>query len=224
MLTELINPFHLAIALGPLAAYLLLVGMLNLTSRPFVTTGTRDAAAMGIGISGLVLLGPMYLLLPSATVFQWGSSVWLLLAAFYGLLLALSVLLIRPRLVIYNIAVEQVRPLLAQVASTLDNESRWAGNCLVLPRLGVQLNVESSPAMRNVQLVSAGPIQSYEGWRKLEKALVTALRETKGERNPIGISLIFSGFFLIAIMTFWMAQDPAMIAQTVHEMFDFSEK
>jgi 2-keto-4-pentenoate hydratase len=35
------DPLHLIIALGPLAMYLLLMGLFNLTRRPLVTTGTR---------------------------------------------------------------------------------------------------------------------------------------------------------------------------------------
>ena len=38
------DPFRLCVALGPVAIYLLLVGTLNLFRRPFLVSGTRDAA------------------------------------------------------------------------------------------------------------------------------------------------------------------------------------
>ena len=66
------DPLHLAIALGPLAVYFLLVGMINLSSRPLVTTGARDAAALGVGLSGLVFAGPMELFLPEDAAIHFG--------------------------------------------------------------------------------------------------------------------------------------------------------
>ena len=66
-----------------------------------------------------------------------------------------STLVVRPRLVIYNMTVEQLRPTLANVVTRISIPyARWAGECLVLPRLGVQLHVEPFLAMRNVQLAS----------------------------------------------------------------------
>ena len=39
------DPLHAAIALFPVAMYLLIIGAINLSPRPFVTTGARDAMA-----------------------------------------------------------------------------------------------------------------------------------------------------------------------------------
>jgi hypothetical protein len=57
------DPLHVAIALGPLATYLLVLGVLNLSSRPLLTTGGRDAAALAMAIAGLMVVGPMELFL-----------------------------------------------------------------------------------------------------------------------------------------------------------------
>ena len=223
MFSELINPLHVGIALGPLAVYLMLLGMINLTSRPLVTNGARDTAALGVGVSGFMLMGPFELFLPQATVFHWQGLVWLLLLAFYVLGLTLVVLLLRPRLIVYNIPAERIRTLLADLVVELDTDARWAGECLVLPQLGVQLHIESSPTMRNVQLVSAGYQQSFEGWRRLEKAIAQVLKKTPGVRNPLGFSLIFCGLFMIGLITIWMVQDSATVAQSVHDMLWLSD-
>lgn len=42
----------------------------------------------------------------------------------FCLVVALCVLVSRPRLIVYNISVEQIRPLVAQVASDLDPQAR----------------------------------------------------------------------------------------------------
>lgn len=222
MLGDLINPLDLGIAFGPLAVYLMLLGMVNLSSRPLVTSGARDAAALGVGVCGFIMIGPFKLLLPLATAFHWGALIWPLLLAFYALGLTLVVLLLRPRLIVYNIPAEQVRPLLANLVGQLDQEARWAGECLVLPALGVQLYVEASPAMRNVQLVAAGHRQSYEGWRRLETALAQALRRTTGVRNPLGFSLVVCGLFMTALLAVWMVQDSETVAQSVQDMLWFA--
>ncbi len=222
MLSDLIHPIHFFVAVGPLAVYLLVLGMINLSSRPFVTTGARDAAALGVGIGGFVIIGPVYLLIPTSTMFFFGTFVWLMLLALYTLLMALFVLLLRPRLVIYNLPADRVRPMLANLVDQLDDQARWAGGCLVLPKLGVQLHVESAPAMRTVQLIAVGGEQSYEGWQRLHRALVEALRETQGVRNPIGFSLLFCGVVAVGLVTFWFAQDPETVAQTVQEMLGFT--
>ena len=90
-----IDALHVSIALGPLAVYLLLVGIINLSRRPFLTTGARDVAAIGVAISGFIAAGPMELFLPEAAADRFGPYVWLLLLAFYGLCLTLLVLMMR---------------------------------------------------------------------------------------------------------------------------------
>jgi len=215
------DPLHLAIALGPLSVYLLLLGAIHLTPRPFVTSGSRDAAALGVGIGGLVIAGPLELFVPETFAFVWGALVWVLLLLFYGLCLTLYVLVMRPRIVIYNVSREVVRPLLANLVSDLDREARWAGECLVLPKLGVQLHIEASPAMRVVQLVAAGPQQSYEGWRRLERALMPALRQTPGTRHRLGYTLVGCGVAMVAFMAFLMVRDPETVAQSLREMLRF---
>ncbi len=213
-----IDALHLSIALGPLAVYFLLLAFVNLSNRPLLTTGARDVAALGMAIAGFMVAGPMELFLPEAATNRFGGFVWLLLLAFYGLCLALTVLLLRPRLVIYNANPEQLRAILAEVVAQLDSEARWAGDSLVLPTLGVQLHVEHFGAMRNVQLVSAGPKQSFAGWKRLEIALAQVLHETKAAPSPHGFGLLALGLLLVGIMAYRMISDPTTVVQGLDEM------
>lgn len=212
------DPLRVCIALSPLAAYVLLLGLINLSSRSLVTTGGRDLAALGLGISGLVIVGPMELFFPELAVELFGPYVWLLLLGLYALLVVFLTLVLRPRLVIYNMTIEQLRPALANVVKDLDTDARWAGECLVLPRLGVQLHVEPFQAMRNVQLVSSGPHQSFAGWRRLERALVQTLRGAASPPNPYGFSLAFFGLLMVALITFAIVSDTAAVDQAFWEM------
>lgn len=212
------DPLHFFIAIAPVAVYLLLLGIINLTGRPFLTTGARDGAALGVAVSGFVVAGPMELFLPEAAANRFGPFVWLLLFAFYGLCMSLIVLLMRPRVVIYNISVEQLRPSLSSVVAKLDRDARWAGESVTMPNIGVSLFVESSGAFRNVQLVSSGPHQSYAGWRRLEVELSQTLKPIRSGPNVFGLAFVLIAAVLGVSTAIWMAVDSQQVVQSLNEM------
>ena len=142
------DPFRLCIALGPLAMYLLLLGAVDLSRRPLLVSGLRDAATLALAVSGLVIIGPIELFFPFEAAVQFGPRVWLLLLALYALCVVLVLLLLRPRLVVYNISIDGLRAILAELVDRLDPDARWAGDSLALPGLGVQLYVDNFVAMR----------------------------------------------------------------------------
>ena len=214
------DPFRLCLAMGPVAIYLLLLGAINMFRRPFLVSGGRDTAALGLAVSGLVIVGPVELLFPVAASVNFGAvTVWVCLIALYALCLALALLTLRPRLVVYNIAPNEFRPILAGLAMELDSESRWAGDALLMPRLGVHLYLESAAAMRNVSLKSAGPNQNHQGWWQLESALETALGEVKVGRNPCGLFIIAAGAAVSAVLVGVVVYAPQGVTQALAEMF-----
>lgn len=212
------DPFRLCLALGPVAIYVLLVGTINLFRRPFLVSGNRDAAALGLAVSGLVIVGPVELFFPVAASIRFGPFVWALLIALYALCLVLVLLVLRPRLVIYNISPDELRPILADLVTQLDPEARWAGDSLALPNLGVQLHVEGRAMMRNVSLTSVGPQQNPPGWRRLEQALDTELSRLEVPRNPRAISLIGAGVLLLLALILAIARDPQAVFQALSQM------
>lgn len=213
------DPLHFFIAVAPVAVYMLMLGLINLRSRPFVTTGARDAAALGIGIAGLVIAGPMKLFFPEGAASQFGGLiVWLLLLAFYGLCVSLAVLMMRSRLVVYNVSSEQLRPILGQIAMELDPKSRWAGDSLIIPKLNVHLHMENVDWLRNVQLTSGGNQQSFEGWRILGVELKKALQPIKVGPNIIGIGMLLASGVLAAASATWMLADQQSVASALVEM------
>lgn len=214
------DPFSLCLAFGPLAIYLLLVGAINLSGRPFLVSGSRDMAAMGLAVSGLVMVGPVQLFYPLAASMHYGLLIWVFLVGLYVMVLVLVLLLVRPRLVIYNISTDELRPLLGGVVTRLDAEARWAGNGLMLPNLGVQLHLDSVKVLRNVTLASSGPNQSHQGWRRLESALADVLGQVQVCRNPLvpAISLLACGASIAVVLIVTVARDPQAVAQALMEM------
>ena len=210
--------FRLCLALGPLTVYLLLVAWINLSRRPFLVSGTRDLAALGVGVSGMVLVGPIELLLPEQAIYVYKGYVWLLLVVMYSLCVSLAALLARPRLTIYNFSLDQLRPLLAEAIDELDPEARWAGSSLALSKLKVELHLESSPALKNVSLVATGDDQSFAGWRRLHLALASRLRQSEVPANAWGVVLALSSFALAACIGWQVLVHPQAVTAGFREM------
>jgi hypothetical protein len=216
-----VDPFRLAIALVPLAAYVLVLGLVNLRRRPFLTSGGSDLAALGVALSGLMFVGPLELFRPEAATREFGNYIWLFLLMFYWLWLVLAVLLARPRLVIYNISIEELHPVLAEAAGRLDPEARWAGNHLSLPRLGVHLHLDSLDVMRNVSLVSSGSRQNIDGWRRLSRELSKSLRPIRVKVNPRAIGFLFVSLVLMAASVTYMLNRQDAVLQAMNEVFAY---
>ena len=206
------------IAVAPLAIYLVLLGWVNLRHQPYVLTGARESMLTGLALSGLAVIGPMELFFPQQFANQFGLYAWLLLFTFYGLMLTLWILVARPRLVIYNVGSDQLRAVLSEAASKLDPEARWAGDCLAMPRLNVQLHVESFHFMRNVALVSAGNEPNYTNWRRFEGFLRGSLQDIQVPRNPRGYFFAFVGAMLLTGLTLNAALNPHALAQDLIQL------
>lgn len=212
---------RICIALAPLALYLLLLAALNLLRRPVLMTGVRDIAALGFGVSGMMLVGPIELLHPQSAVNQLGTYIWVLSAGLYALGLALVILLSRPRLVVYNISADELRPLLATSIEGLDSQYRWAGTCLSLPNLNVQLHLESNALMRNVSLVANGDQHNPAGWRQLELALAEQLSATRVRPNLWGPGLSLAALSMVAVIAWYAPVNHHLVIAALRDMLPF---
>jgi hypothetical protein len=212
------DPLRLTIALLPLAAYGLVLAVLNARRKPFLTSGGADLATLGVALSGLVFIGPIELFRPEAASVEFGSYVWLFLLLLYWLCIWLAVLLARPRLVIYNISTEELRPVLAEAARSIDSQARWAGDSLALPTVGVQLHLECFEIMRNVSLVASGVKQNLTGWRQLSIALAKRLDNLPVDANPRWLGIALGAIGLLVTPIVHMLNHPQQIAQAMQEI------
>ena len=215
------DPLRLAIALVPLVAYGLVLGILNARRRPFLTTGGADLAALGVALTGLVLVGPIELFRPEEATAEFGSYVLLLLLVLYWLGLWLTIMLGRPRLVIYNISGEELRPVLAETARAIDPQARWAGDSLSLPSLGIQLHLEAFEIMRHVTLVASGANQNLGSWRIVAGELNLRLQTLRVDSNPRALGIVLLAIVLMSVTLFQMLTHPQLVAQAVEEIFSY---
>lgn len=201
------DPLRFTIVVLPFAVYLLMLAMLNLRQRPFITTGSRDTAALGIGLVGLMIIGPMALFFPEAAAIRFGAFVWIVLLVFYGLCVSLIVLLMRPRIVVYNVTLEQLRPLITEIANRLDSKSRWTADSMIIPNRQVHFHLESTDWMNNVQIIATGNRQSYDGWRELEVNLKQATATVRVQPNVMGLAFVTLAFVMVGVALGWMYWD-----------------
>jgi len=188
------------VALLPVAAYLVAVGCLHLRRRPVALSGHVDVALLTLGIAGMVIAGPLALLQPGA-----GTSVWTtaVLVLGFAVVVAGALLAARPRMVIYNVGLDQVRPVVASVASGLDPTARWAGETAALPARGLQVHLDERGPARTVSVIAAGRT-SAEAWAEFSRRLRRAIRTVRVRPSPWAWTFLGAGF-AVASASAWLA-------------------
>ncbi len=202
---------HLCIALGPLTVYLMLMGLINGSRQPFVTSGARDTFSLALGISGLVMVGPLRLFVPEQALTTFGGWTWSLLVAFYILCVLLIGMTSKPRLVIYNITAAQLKTTLGMLVAEMDKTAKWAGDSVELPQLGIQFSIESKNTMRSCQIVAVGHTQNLGSWTRLRVELASRLKKVKVPPNPYALSLIGFALVLGTLIAFQILQNPQIV-------------
>jgi hypothetical protein len=191
-------------AILPAAAYLVALAGLHVRRRPSVVAGSIDLLLLAAGTAGLAVAGPLALLQPVV-----GGTVWaafmLLLGA--GLVFAALLLAARPRLVVYNISLDQLRPVVAEIASGIDAGARWAGETVALPGRDVQVHLDGRGGMRSVSLVAIGSRTSPEAWSEFSRRVRRAVRGLRVRRSPWGAVLAVLGLAVLA-GSLWIALRP----------------
>ncbi|MBI1904291.1 MAG: hypothetical protein HYS13_24615 [Planctomycetia bacterium] len=210
------SPAGSCVAMMPIAVYLIVIGTINLRRRAFVTTAVRDMAALGIALSGLVLIGPVRLFFPAELIA--GPLQWGLVTAMYFSTLVLLLLFARPRVVVYNVSAAQLHPVLTEVLQSLDLDVRRFGEVLSLPNKHVHFRVQSFPLFRNISLVATEQPQDFRSWRELQAALARALADVPVPVNPRGVSLTAIGTALAAIVTVLFLMDAQGTAREILQL------
>jgi hypothetical protein len=194
------------VAMLPLAAYLAVIAGLHLRRRPVVLSGAWDALLLAAGVSGLVIAGPLAVLQPLTGASAWTAAA--LLAAF-AILVAFAILAARPRLVVYNVGLDQLRPLLADVVARIDPAARWAGEAAALPTRGLQLHLDARGVARTVSIIAAGSRPSAETWAEFSRRLRRGLTRVRVRRSPW--ALAFLGLAAALVVAAWLAARPASV-------------
>lgn len=217
----MIESFHVAIALAPIAVYFLMIAWVRLIPRPLVVSGGRDIATLAIGLSGAVAIGPMELFFPRAAASILGSKVWLLLFLLYVLCVLLAILASRPRLVIYGLGVQELHEHLQVTLQELDPGTSWMGEHVHAPSLGISAIVEKAGPGKVSQLMAVSHRQDLRGWFAVEQCLVKRFQSVKIHTMPTGFFYLTLGLMTLAIASFALLRDPVATAESMRQMMRF---
>jgi hypothetical protein len=208
VMNSLLNSLPLWAALLPLGLYLLTLGGVHLRHRPLMVSGAWDGVLLAASVAGLVVVGPLALVQPAAGRSLWS---WPMLLVVFSLFVALCLLVSRPRVVIYNITVDQLRPLVAEAVSALDPAARWAGESVALPTRGLQLHIDGNGSMRSVNVIAVGERTSLEGWTEFCRRLRRSVRRLRVRTSPWGPVFAGAGLCVLAFAA-WFALRPPLPA------------
>ncbi len=211
------DPVRVTIALGPLCVYLVLIGWLNPPKRPFVTSGARDILALAVALSGLVAIGPIELFMPERAAALMGAKIWLPLIMLYMLVASLISMVMKPRIVVYNVSSDEIRPIVGGVVSELDQDARWAGDSVFMPNMRIQFYLQTHPAMRNVQLVATNGEQNLTSWKNLESSLQQAMNNVSVSVNPRAMLFFIAASVMTAAVGISLFTGQAVIAERMQD-------
>lgn len=212
------DPLRLSVALLPLAMYLLVIARLNLGRAPVIVSGARDTAALGCGLAGLAIVGPVELFMPEAAAREFGPWIWGLLVGMYALLVTLAMTGQRPRLVIYNAPREVVRAAVERVAAELDPTARWAGDTVELPAAQLEMRLEYFSPLQNASLVMQGELYRTESWRTLRLGLEREFARVVGLPNPRGGIILSAGLLLLGLVVWQLISRPQAMALAIPDL------
>ena len=194
------NVLSIPFALGPLAIYLVAIGLINVLPKPRLCSGTLDFAALCLGISGLVIVGPIQILLPHTAMLRFGDNAWSPMLFLYLFSATWLLIIRRPRLVIYNIRTgDGFCDLIEKTLRRNHWTSQGAGNILQIEELGIQFEILSISAMRNVTLRATRAEQSPTGWHLLRKELSTELQTVRGGFSLVGGLMVMVGLLMFTV-------------------------
>ncbi|MEO1615317.1 MAG: hypothetical protein AAFV88_05675 [Planctomycetota bacterium] len=210
-----IEPLYLLIALLPLVAYLLVLGVIRLSGRVLVTTGGRDIAALGFAISGLVAIGPIELFFPKAAAGVFGPWIWVTLGLFYGLIVTLIALTSRPKLVVYGRSPEEVMDALHEASLEIDADSECDRERMqiFLPRLRVHLRAAGFKGVDSTSIESFEPITSTAFWETLLGQLRANSDSMPKPSQRRGAMMIVVALSMAAMIGWQILKDPQAVVE-----------
>ncbi len=151
---------------------------------------------------GLVFVGPVDLFFPETTAALIGYRIWFVLAFLYSLIVLLIIISSRPRLIVYGMRADQLLPLLAQAATTLDSSASLDQNAgtITLPTLGVHLRVDDHRGTDISEVFSFETSVQPVFWGHLRAAIVSEIGKIPRSTRRGGSIAFLTGLIIMTII------------------------
>ncbi|MEM7316751.1 MAG: hypothetical protein AAF497_26760 [Planctomycetota bacterium] len=195
-------PFTIVLALLPLIGYLTVIGMVRVSGRVLVTTGGRDTAALGIAICGFMAVGPAELFFPHQFATVFGPLVWVALATFYALCVALVALTGAPKLVVYGRTPDELFEPLLRAAQRIDAAAKGDESTLsvTLPAAKIHLRLDGQRGVDCAQVTAFEPGVSLRFWSLMLGNLRTEVRQSPAPLPRRGFGMLLAATVLGGIL------------------------
>ncbi len=213
--SQLVGPkfFYFVLAFGPLALYVVVIGLMHLSRRMMVVTGERDVAALALALCGLFLVGPVELFFPSPAMVRFGLGVWFAILALYSLTVLLIILNLRPQFVVYGGTHDAVLEGLFKVAQELDPETTQHDDMIHLPGLAMHLRVDANHSNTATRVSLTSNRISVTTWYQLQRNLQATLRGQRAASHFHGAALMLLGTLILVVMGVAIVKNPVAIAE-----------
>ncbi len=210
--------FQILILVGPIAAYLIVLGLLNSQPAPILIDARKDFLILAAA------LGPL-LFHPAWTVIQLGQA-WVILPAAVCVLGAVRLLLPREESgwVVYNSSAGQIFRLIRRSADDLGLGIKQAGPSLELPSCHLAIHISPVPLLRNVschlKITSDAADKRDAGQavaRELRNCLSSRLKQQHQIPSIAGASLLLVGVAVMLLPLWMMSRHSDAVAQVVSQ-------
>lgn len=207
---QVVFVFQVVLALGPIAAYFLGLGLVNSQARPFLIGARLDFTLLASAFLPVVVV-------PSVSFLQDGRY-WLA----GGVLAAVAVLFVamlpsrRFGWVVYNIGPEQWRRVLDRACRRAGWSVRAEGEELVIDGAGLRVLPHGLAWLRNVTLEVRGTDRAAR--ERLREALQRELLEESMLPSPTGASLVVVGASLLGLPMWYLFNNMNAIVDVVRQI------
>jgi len=213
------NLFALIVIALPISVYCLMIGMLHRSKHPFLVSGGRDMALLGLAMLGLVLVGPGQLFFPIAAFNLLGPAVWVLMTFLYFFIVLFVILNSRPRLLVYGMTPEALSHGVKASLDDIRAESNWMGLTFTAPDLGIDGTIEPAGNGQLSQIVATRSSQDVIGWMKLERLLSKKIKSIDVAPRRTGTIWIAIGVGLMVALGLQIYGNPTGVADGMRDLF-----
>lgn len=215
----MLDPIRIAFALLPLGAYLSVMGMLRWRKHPTVLSRSFDLLLLGMGMAGMMAVGPIELFFPRAAYSLVGNWVWLILLSLYFLVLLLIVFHVPPGLVIYGISKDRLRKTLEKGLMERNVSYSFQGDAIRMESVGIHALLADAGTRDVASLLAIGSNQNLLEWVRLEQELSRSLRLERIESTaPASWYVALSG--VLFFVAFWfLASDTQSLRDAMAALF-----
>lgn len=215
----MLDPIRVAFALLPLGVYLSVLGMLRWRKHPTVLSRSFDLLLLGMGIAGMVAVGPIELFFPRAAYSLVGNWVWFVLISLYFLVLLLIVFHIPPGIVVYGMRKERLRNTIEKWLAERGVGHTTQDDAIFIESLGIHALLVDAWNQNVASFQAIGPRQNLLEWIRLEQELSRTVREETLNSTSKGVPYILLSAALILIAFWFLASDTQALRDAMTALF-----